>query len=322
MKKILLLFAGLAFLTYKNQAQTVTDIDGNIYNTITLGTQTWMKENLKTTRYSNGDSIGTTIPATLDISSESTPRYQWAYNGNVSNVATYGRLFTWYAITDSRNVCPTDWKIPSDTDWTVLTNYLINNGYGYGGSGNDIGKSTASTSLWNTNPIAGNIGNDQLSNNSSGFAAFPGGGRLDNGSFVYMGMMAGWWSSSQNIYNTTKAWGRDVYYDSSTVYRGFVSKKLAFSIRCISDPTTKTEDIGYQENLKMYPNPATDKIVIDLDGKQNQNLYIYNFIGELMLQRELGIGRNEINISSLVAGMYIIKVSCADGTLYQKIIKE
>src|SRR4029078_12512714 len=103
---------------------TVTDIDGNVYHTVTIGTQVWMVENLKTTKYRNGDLIGTTIPATLDISSESTPKYQWAYKGEESNVATYGRLYTWYAVADSRNVCPTGWHVPSDAEWTTLTTYL------------------------------------------------------------------------------------------------------------------------------------------------------------------------------------------------------
>ena len=100
---------------------SLQDIDGNVYdNTVTIGTQIWMTENLRTTRYSNGDSIGTT---TLDISGESTPKYQWAYDGNESNVATYGRLYTWYAVTDSRNVCPVGWHVPSDAEWTEWTKW-------------------------------------------------------------------------------------------------------------------------------------------------------------------------------------------------------
>lgn len=104
---------------------SVKDIDGNAYRTITIGTQVWMAENLKTTRYRNGDLIETTTPATLDIEGERTPEYQWAYDGNESNVATYGRLYTWYVATDSRNVCPTGWHVPSDDEWIVLTDYLI-----------------------------------------------------------------------------------------------------------------------------------------------------------------------------------------------------
>src|SRR5262245_32163336 len=103
---------------------TVTDIDGNVYHTVNIGTQVWMLENLKTTKYRNGDLIETTTPATLDITSESTPKYQWAYNGEENNAATYGRLYTWYAATESRNVCPSGWHVPSDVEWTTLSNFL------------------------------------------------------------------------------------------------------------------------------------------------------------------------------------------------------
>jgi uncharacterized protein (TIGR02145 family) len=165
------------------QAQTVIDIDGNVYKTVTIGTQVWMKENLKTTKYSNGDSIGTTTPATLDITSENKPKYQWAYDGNENYVATYGRLYTWYALTDSRNVCPTGWHVPIDEEWTILTDYLTNKGYGYKGNGNEITKSMAATSGWTKNSLIGNVGNNQTSNNRSGFTAFAGGYRYGNGSF-------------------------------------------------------------------------------------------------------------------------------------------
>jgi Fibrobacter succinogenes major domain (Fib_succ_major) len=76
------------------QAQSVKDIDGNVYHTVTIGKQVWMAENLKTTRFHNGDLIGTTTPATEDISGETTPKYQWVYDGNETNLETYGRLYT------------------------------------------------------------------------------------------------------------------------------------------------------------------------------------------------------------------------------------
>jgi uncharacterized protein (TIGR02145 family) len=88
------------------RSYTVKDIDGNVYQTVTIGTQVWMAKNLMTTKYSNGDLIGTTTPAILNIEGESAPEYQWAYDGNENNVATHGRLYTWFVATDSRKVCP------------------------------------------------------------------------------------------------------------------------------------------------------------------------------------------------------------------------
>jgi uncharacterized protein (TIGR02145 family) len=99
---------------------TVTDIDGNVYQTITIGTQAWMKENLKTTHYRNGDAIDTTSPATLDISGESTPKYQWVFENDQSDLSVYGRLYTWYAVTDKRNIAPTGWHVPTDAEWITL----------------------------------------------------------------------------------------------------------------------------------------------------------------------------------------------------------
>lgn len=214
-------------------SNSVTDIDGNVYKTVTIGTQTWMKENLKTTKYSNGEVIGTTIPSTLSLGSESTPKYQWAYDGNESNVAIYGRLYTWYAVTDSRNVCPMGWHVSTDADWTTLTDYLTANGYGYEGSGSDIGKSMADTTGWTTYSTAGTIGNDQSSNNSSGFTALPSGYRYETGNFYTINGAGQWWSSTV-ISDLTSHWlltymGSIIYNDSSA------PKKLGFSVRCLQD---------------------------------------------------------------------------------------
>jgi uncharacterized protein (TIGR02145 family) len=144
-----------------NNPVPMTDPDGNVYTSVTIGTQVWMVENLKTTKYRNGDLIGTTNPATLDISTEPTPKYQWAYEGNESNVVTYGRLYTWYAATDPRNVCPTGWHVPSDVEWTTLENYLIANSFNYDGSTseNKIAKSLATATNWTSSSNTGAVGN-------------------------------------------------------------------------------------------------------------------------------------------------------------------
>jgi uncharacterized protein (TIGR02145 family) len=211
----------------------VRDIDGNTYKVILIGNQLWMSENLRTTKYRNGDLIGTTTPATLDISGESTPKYQWAYGGNESNAPLYGRFYTWYALTDSRNICPAGWHIPTDAEWTFMTINLTNNGYGFGGSGDDIGKSLAATSGWITDPTAGNVGNDQISNNSSGFNGISSGYRNIGGSFSSLGYNCYWWSSTENY--ATAAWLRMISNSSNNITQVLSNESHGRPVRCLRD---------------------------------------------------------------------------------------
>jgi uncharacterized protein (TIGR02145 family) len=199
---------------------TVTDIDGNVYKTILIGTQTWMAENLKTTKYANGDLIGTTTPDTLDISGESAPKYQWAYDGNESIVALYGRLYTWYAITDTRNVCPTGWHVPSNEEWDTL-GYLV---------GWDAGK------LKETGTFHWQSPNDGATN-ETGFTALPGGFRYYSGSYL-LNRSAGYWESSTEYFDYTgnRAYNIDIYNNDSTIYnKEEFNKRQGCSVRCLKD---------------------------------------------------------------------------------------
>ena len=109
----------LTFTTY-----AATDADGNNYTSVTIGAQTWLVENLKTTRYNNGDLIGTTVPMNLDITTAITPEYQWPCGGSESYVSEYGRFYTYYAVTDPRGVCPVGWHLPSDPEWEIMKGIL------------------------------------------------------------------------------------------------------------------------------------------------------------------------------------------------------
>jgi uncharacterized protein (TIGR02145 family) len=220
-QKKLILFAVplFCFGLTKLPAQTVKDIDGNVYTSVTIGTQVWMVENLKTTKYSNGDLIGTTTTATLDISLETTPKYQWAYDGNENNVTTYGRLYTWYAVMDSRNVCPTGWHVPSDAEWTALTKYLGGKRVA-GGKLKEIG-----TTHWQS-PNTG-------ATNETGFTALPSGGRSNYGSYGTFGYFGIWWSSTESA--TLDAYILRLTYDRRKVYRNSGYKYSGFSIRCLKD---------------------------------------------------------------------------------------
>jgi uncharacterized protein (TIGR02145 family) len=200
----------------KDVDNTIKDIDGNVYTSVTIGTQVWLVENLKTTKYRNGDLIGTT---TNDISGESSPEYQWAHDGNESNVATYGRLYTWYAVTDSRNVCPAGWHVPSDAEWTTLTTFL-------GGDTVAGGKlKETGTTHWTT-PNTG-------ATNETGFTALPSGYRYLDGSYINIGLIGFWWSSTG--YSATDAYYHYMICYFSTVRRLYDNKQFGYSVRCLKD---------------------------------------------------------------------------------------
>lgn len=104
--------------------ETVTDVDGNVYKTLMIGDQIWMADNFKVLHFRNGNLIQTTTTPIEDISIIDSPNFQWAYLGNESNANKYGRLYSFNAIADTRSFCPGGWHIPSDEEWTVLTDFL------------------------------------------------------------------------------------------------------------------------------------------------------------------------------------------------------
>jgi uncharacterized protein (TIGR02145 family) len=219
-KNVILLVATLVCTGLAGiQSQSLRDIDGNVYKTLKIGSQFWMAENLRTTRYHNGDSIKTTFPATLDITIENAPKYQWAYDGKESNAEIYGRLYTWYAATDSRNVCPTGWHVPTEEDWTTLTSYLVGEGVA-GGKLKETG-----TTHWKS-PNTG-------ATNESGFAARPGGYRYGSGTFFDIGGTGNWWSSTE--VSGTNAWCYTIYNYLRSVYKHYGKKTNDLSVRCVQD---------------------------------------------------------------------------------------
>jgi len=192
---------------------TVTDIDGNVYHTVTIGTQTWMVENLKTTKYYDGTSIPNVTDATW--TGLTTPAY-CCYNNANSNKATYGALYNWYAINTGK-LCPLGWHVPTNTEWITLATYL-------GGESVAGGKlKEKGTTHWK-NPNTG-------ADNTSGFTALPAGYIGANGLFLYLGDYGYWWSSSES--GGTFAWGNGIKFDGIAVDRNTGNKLVGFSVRCI-----------------------------------------------------------------------------------------
>ncbi len=216
---------------------TISDIEGNVYNTVTIGTQCWMSENLKTTKYNNGDQI---LTETDDYawSTLSTGAYCWYDNDATAYRTVYGALYNWYAVDDSRNLCPTGWHVPTNAEWTILEDFLVTNGFNYDGSasGNKFAIALATSSGWNSSATEGAVGNTDYpeKRNSTGFTALPGGVRDANqlifGSIGNYGM---WWTSSEN--GSTEAWDRGIASGYSSLGRLNVLKTHGFSIRCLKN---------------------------------------------------------------------------------------
>jgi uncharacterized protein (TIGR02145 family) len=210
---------------------TVTDIDGNGYHTVTIGTQVWMVENLKTTKYRNGDAIPNVTDGTAW--SKLTTGAYCNYNNVITNGNKYGKLYNWFAVNDSRNIAPHGWHVPSETEWEMLYEYVFANP---GTSGN-VAKALAAKSDWVASAEVGSIGNDLTKNNSSGFTALPGSLRGGLGPFGGGGIggVANWWSSSQGK-NSQCGLAYVMFYSYSdvNVYDDY-AKSNGYSVRCIKD---------------------------------------------------------------------------------------
>jgi len=214
-------------VTPSTPSTTITDIDGNVYNTIDIGTQVWMKENLKTTHYADGTPLidGTGVGS---ISNDYTTKYMFVYEDIESNAVTYGRLYTWAAVMNGANssaaipsgiqgVCPTGWHVPSISEWTQLIDYL-------GGESIAGGPlKEAGNSHWNYS----NVG----ATNSSGFTGLPHGYRNSDGSFYGMGTYGAFLTStSVNSYSSRCIMLRT---ENTEAYIGDYNKDDAKAIRCV-----------------------------------------------------------------------------------------
>lgn len=231
MKKNIIFFLLIIFIVINSDAQqsgTVTDFDGNIYKTVTIGRQVWMKENLKTTHFSNGFAIynetGTDNWFNLTTSAYCN------YSNNEVNVAVYGRLYNWKAINDTSKICPPGWHVPTDAEWKILEVALGMQqkdaeetswrGTGEGGKLKEPG-----TTHWKY-PNSG-------ATNSSGFTALPGGFRNKDGAFSNTGFQGYWWTATE--IDAANAWYRACHYYDAGIIRGKDLKKNGYSVRCVKD---------------------------------------------------------------------------------------
>ena len=277
--------------------ETVTDYDGNVYNTIEIGEQTWLQENLKSLHYSDGTEI-------TEV---------WTYDDNEANAEIYGRLYTWNGamnystIEGAQGVCPDDWHVPTDAEWTELGTYLGGNNV----AGGKL-KSTG-TELWQ----APNTG----ATNSSGFTALPA-GEYDDTHYQLLYQYAVIWSSTE----TSGVWCKYRYlaYNDAELHTYNYYKDFRYSVRCIKDESVEIEEQGnIEKKIKISPNPADETIFIQLPEHSNFPVKIYfcDISGKLLKSSLINSKNAEIDISALPSGMFFLRICIEGEILTEKLIK-
>jgi uncharacterized protein (TIGR02145 family) len=198
----------------------ITDVDGNSYNTIAIGTQTWMAQNLKTTKYNDGTNIPF-VPDSLTWGTLSTPAYCWYNKDEATYKETYGALYNWYTLATGK-LCPSGWHIPSNTEWTTLQDYL-------GGQSIAGGKLKESSTIHWTTPNTG-------ATDEAHFSALPAGARGGTGIFNNLGNYGYFWTNNGHSVDPLYAWGFVLQYNSIAVIRAdYYYKRDGFSVRCLKN---------------------------------------------------------------------------------------
>lgn len=206
-----------------NIGATLTDIDGNIYDTVMISAQVWMKENLKTTHYRNGDPILTGLSdqewTIIHTGAYAISHYTAAPEDTIAINAIYGKLYNWFAVDDPRNIAPLGWHVPTDAEWAIMVNYLG----GMDVAGDKLKE--AGNSHW--------MSTGNLSTNSSGFTALPGGARSSyDGAFAVFGAAGLWWTTSADNLNLAWYWSM---LSPPPATDGTGTKQAGMSVRCIRD---------------------------------------------------------------------------------------
>jgi uncharacterized protein (TIGR02145 family) len=312
MKKYLLLLA--TSFTITAYAQTpgagVTDIDGNNYSSVIIGNQEWTAENLRTSRYANGDSI-TYEPSASAWNSLSTGAFTW-YNNNQGYNGTYGKMYNWLACVDTRNTCPTGWHIPSSSEWQELIDTL--------GGASLAGGAMKDTvaGYWN----GANVG----ATNSSGFSGLPGGGlNASTSNYVDLGVWGEWWSSTEAPSNSALGDRLLLNYNNSTALLADGPKEIGLSVRCLKDTSSSglgIIDNSFKNDIVLYPNPTNGIFRINLG---NNFSYLIVHISDLNGRI---VQSNEYNNSQFLnlsieepAGIYFLTIESEGQRAVLRLVK-
>jgi len=228
---LIILFSGITS-GFKNvdteNPGTVTDIDGNVYHTVMIGSQVWMVENLKTTRFNDGNQIPN-VKDDTQWRNLTTSGYCWYNNDSAKYANLYGALYNWYSVNTGK-LAPLGWHVANDDEWDTLEKYISANP---GISGTGV-KAMSAKLNWSACEIEGKPGNNLSINNASGFSAYPGGSRsCFDGEFRYLGIHGSWWSSTN--FGVGYAWYVTLGRDFTYLMNSYDNKRYGFSVRCVRD---------------------------------------------------------------------------------------
>jgi uncharacterized protein (TIGR02145 family) len=308
MKHYVWIFLVLTVSSYSQiPGNGVTDIDGDQYNSVIIGTQEWQKENLNVSKYSDG----TPIPQVTNASNwASLSTGAWCYyNNDPANGAIYGKLYNWYAVAGihdaasltnpdlRKKLAPTGWHIPTDTEWTTIKDLL-------GGTNIEGDKmKEVGNSHWNGNLNA---------TNSSGFTGLPGGYQHYDGftgQFYRIRNNGYWWSSSE--INLSNVWSVSLDRDNSILSMDNSLKRDGFSVRLINDIALNSHSFN-KSTFIIYPNPAKDYINIDISNLTDTNGWSYkitNTLGQEVINGKINSQQNIVQLNNIKGhGVYFAKM--------------
>lgn len=312
MKKFYLISMFLFLVGSVFAQNTLTDIDGNVYHTVIIGNQVWMKENLKTTHYRNGNAIPTGLS---DAAWQTTSNGAYAvYNNSASLGAVYGNLYNWYAVADPAGLCPAEWHVPTNKDWNRLVLFYDPSAdttcaycpqSGFTGA---LMKEAGLTNWLSPNTAASNI---------SGFKALPGGSKGYNGVYDFLGEYADFWSLSS--YSANEAYLRGLGYNYADYYSLFFSKHYGFSVRCVYDQPASTWT-GIESHLgnsitALYPNPTSGVLHIE-SAKVIRKIEVFDVLGQIVLSYG---NEKQIDLSKLNSGLYLIRFTSENGVEQRRV---
>jgi uncharacterized protein (TIGR02145 family) len=308
----------LSLMTVNSYSQTwingngLVDIEGNSYSTVIVNGREWMKENLKTSKFSNGDPI----PNVTDNDTWfglTTPAYSVYNNDNIYN-QYYGKLYNWYVVNDNRKVCPAGWHVATDNEWKLLEMYLgmtQSQADNTSWRGTNEGKKLKSDYGWNSN------GNGT---NESGFEGLPGGLRHPGGNFSDLGNIAFWWtatgSGSLPYQNAFERRLKSIY---DKVYRIGSTVKTGGYIRCVNDNPVSVEEIKINNQFIAYPNPVKNILSVEVSPTLvNTYISVITVDGVQLKKNYIISTQNFIDLTDLSSGIYFLII----GGESLKIIKD